>query len=150
MANFNIPWNPRRIEHRIGRIHRIGQAHEVSIYSLASKGTTVEHILRILDAKVNLFQLVVGELDMILGPLDEKREFKDILMDIWLAARNEEELAQGADDLGDELLVVKTGTHGVMDQYQFEYQPDFPVKRCLLPHGVWTHGRAVCLPAPLT
>jgi len=104
----------------------------------------------ILDAKVNLFQWVVGELDMILGPLDEKREFEDILMDMWLAARNEEELAQGADDLGDELLVVKTGTHGVMDQYQFEYQPDYPVKRCLLPHGVWTHGRAVCLSVPLT
>ncbi|MCF8567994.1 DEAD/DEAH box helicase [Alicyclobacillus tolerans] len=115
MVNFDIPWNPMRIEQRIGRIHRIGQEHEVSIYNLAARGTMEEHILRILDAKVNLFQLVIGELDMILGSLDEKREFEDILMDIWMKAKDEAELVQGIDELGDELLAAKTHYQKVRD-----------------------------------
>jgi len=105
MVNFDIPWNPMRI---IGRIHRIGQQHEVNIYNLTAQGTMEEHILRILDAKINLFQLVVGELDMILGSLDNQREFEDILMDIWIQAKDEDELIRGVDALGDELLAAKT------------------------------------------
>lgn len=108
MVNFDIPWNPMRIEQRIGRIHRIGQQHEVNIYNLTAQGTMEEHILRILDAKINLFQLVVGELDMILGSLDNQREFEDILMDIWIQAKDEDELIRGVDALGDELLAAKT------------------------------------------
>lgn len=104
-----------RIEQRIGRIHRIGQQQDVTIYNLAAKGTMEEHILRILDAKVNLFQLVIGELDMILGTLDEKREFEDILMDIWLKAKDEDELVQGVEQLGDELLAAKTHYQKVRD-----------------------------------
>ena len=115
MVNFDIPWNPMRIEQRIGRIHRIGQQHEVSIYNLAAKGTLEEHILHILDAKVNLFQLVIGELDMILGSLDEKREFEDILMDIWVKASDEAELIRGVEELGDELLAAKTHYQKVRD-----------------------------------
>lgn len=115
MVNFDIPWNPMRIEQRIGRIHRIGQRHEVNIYNLVSAGTMEEHILRILDAKVNMFQLVVGELDMILGSLDDKREFEDVLMDIWLRAQNEAELAQGVDQLGDDWLAAKTHVQKVRD-----------------------------------
>lgn len=115
MVNFDIPWNPMRIEQRIGRIHRIGQQHEVSIYNLAAKGTLEEHILHILDAKVNLFQLVIGELDMILGSLDEKREFEDILMDIWVRASDEAELVRGVEELGDELLAAKTHYQKVRD-----------------------------------
>ncbi len=115
MVNFDIPWNPMRIEQRIGRIHRIGQQHEVSIYNLAAKGTLEEHILHILDAKVNLFQLVVGELDMILGSLDEKREFEDILIDIWVDAKDEQELVNGVEQLGDELLAAKTHYQKVRD-----------------------------------
>lgn len=115
MVNFDIPWNPMRIEQRIGRIHRIGQEHEVTIYNLAAKETMEEHILSILDAKVNMFQLVIGELDMILGALDEKREFEDILMDIWMKAKDEEELARGVDVLGDELIAAKTHYQKVRD-----------------------------------
>lgn len=115
MVNFDIPWNPMKIEQRIGRIHRIGQEHEVNIYNLASQGTMEEHILRILDAKVNLFQLVVGELDMILGSLDEKREFDEILMDIWVRAKDESELAREVDAFGEELLAAKTHYQKVRD-----------------------------------
>ncbi|MBU1486713.1 DEAD/DEAH box helicase family protein, partial [bacterium] len=67
IINFDLPWNPQTIEQRIGRIHRIGQKREVFIFNLATKGTVEDQILRILDEKINMFELVVGEIQSIMG-----------------------------------------------------------------------------------
>lgn len=107
LVNYDLPWNPMRIEQRIGRIHRLGQARDVRIYNLSAAGTVESHILELLDAKINMFQLVVGELDMILGNIDEKREFEDVIMDIWARAADEEELKRGMDELGRQILSAK-------------------------------------------
>gem|GEM_PF-4889092 len=115
MINFDIPWNPMRIEQRIGRIHRIGQEHEVNIYNLVARGTMEEHILHILDAKINMFQLVVGELDMILGSLENRRDFEDVLMNIWVQAHDEADFAQLMDEFGNELLTAKAHYQKVRD-----------------------------------
>jgi SNF2 family DNA or RNA helicase len=107
MINYDLPWNPMRIEQRIGRIHRLGQEKDVFIYNLSAAGTVEAHILELLDAKINMFQLVVGELDMILGNLQEKRDFEDIIMDIWANAADEGSLKAGLDDLGERLTAAK-------------------------------------------
>ncbi len=107
VVNYGLPWNPMRIEQRIGRLHRIGQTRNVSIYNLSAAGTVEAHILELLDAKINMFQLVVGELDMILGDLHEKRDFEDIIMDIWAGALDDISLQSQLSDLGDRLLKAK-------------------------------------------
>lgn len=107
MVNYDLPWNPMRIEQRIGRIHRLGQEKDVHIYNLSAAGTVEAHILELLDAKINMFQLVVGELDMILGNLQEKRDFEDIIMNIWAGAADETNLKAGLDELGDRLSTAK-------------------------------------------
>src|SRR6202008_1842720 len=61
LINFDIPWNPMAIEQRIGRIDRIGQTREVFIFNLVAAGTIEDSVLRILDEKINMFELVVGE-----------------------------------------------------------------------------------------
>ncbi|MCA1689432.1 MAG: DEAD/DEAH box helicase, partial [Actinobacteria bacterium] len=66
MVNFDLPWNPMQIEQRLGRIHRVGQEHDVMLTNLVARDTIEERILQVLQAKINLFELVVGELDMIL------------------------------------------------------------------------------------
>ena len=53
------------IEQRIGRLHRLGQRHPVRIYNLVQRGTLQEHLLQILQEKLNLFELVVGETGLI-------------------------------------------------------------------------------------
>src|SRR3990172_933300 len=83
MVNFDLPWNPLRIEQRIGRIHRVGQEREVHIVNLWARDTIEEYVLELLDRKVHMFELVVGELDMVLGNLDEATSFEDLLMEIW-------------------------------------------------------------------
>lgn len=70
VINYDLPWNPMRIEQRIGRIHRLGQERDVSIYNFATENTVEEHILELLYEKINLFENVIGELDEILTRLD--------------------------------------------------------------------------------
>ena len=84
LINFDIPWNPMAIEQRIGRIDRIGQTREVFVFNLATAGTIEDAVLRILDEKINMFELVVGEVGAILGEFEEQQDFSTLVLDAWL------------------------------------------------------------------
>ncbi|HLS08050.1 DEAD/DEAH box helicase [Lentibacillus sp.] len=70
LINYDLPWNPMRLEQRIGRIHRYGQENDVHIYNIAIRGTIEEHIMTLLYEKINLFEQVIGHLDSILAELN--------------------------------------------------------------------------------
>ncbi len=76
MISYDLPWNPMQIEQRLGRIHRIGQARDVVLHNLVVAGTIEARILAMLESKINLFELVVGELDMILGRVADDFDFE--------------------------------------------------------------------------
>src|SRR5262249_1320852 len=84
LINFDVPWNPMSIEQRIGRIDRIGQQREVFVFNLVTRDTLEEQILHLLDDKLSMFELVVGEVGAILGGLEEDRDFADLMLDAWL------------------------------------------------------------------
>ena len=84
LINFDVPWNPMAIEQRIGRIDRIGQQREVFVFNLVTRDTLEEQILHLLDEKISMFELVVGEVGAILGSLEEDRDFADLMLDAWL------------------------------------------------------------------
>lgn len=107
LINFDLPWNPMRIEQRIGRIHRIGQSREVFIFNLSVRGTIEDQILEILDSKINMFELVIGEIEPILGQLDEEKDFDDLVLDIWLRSADREDMGNQFAKLGDELVAAK-------------------------------------------
>jgi superfamily II DNA or RNA helicase len=108
IINFDLPWNPMRIEQRIGRLHRIGQRRDVFIFNLSVCDTLEDNILSILDSKINMFEMVIGEIEPILGYLGEDREFEDIIMEIWLKSGNHEEARKGFESFGAELIKAKT------------------------------------------
>ena len=91
MINFDLPWNPMRLEQRIGRVHRLGQENDVKIYNFAIKNTIEEHILKLLYEKIDLFERVIGELDDILTRL-EFGKLEDHLMDIFSHSQSEGEM----------------------------------------------------------
>ncbi len=66
MINYDLPWNPMRLEQRIGRIHRFGQEQNVHIYNFAIKETIEDHIMKLLYEKIEIFRHAVGDLDEIL------------------------------------------------------------------------------------
>ncbi|MEA1965362.1 MAG: SNF2-related protein [Candidatus Aerophobetes bacterium] len=107
MVNYDLPWNPMRIEQRIGRLHRIGQTRDVFIFNLSTEETVEDYLLDILDKKINMFELVLGEMDMILGNLDDSRNFPEIIMDIWTNAQDRERRKREFEKLGEELLEAK-------------------------------------------
>jgi superfamily II DNA or RNA helicase len=85
LINFDVPWNPMAIEQRIGRIDRIGQHREVFIFNLVTRGTLEDQLLALLEEKISMFELVVGEVGAILGGLGEERDFPELALDAWLA-----------------------------------------------------------------
>ncbi len=116
MINFDIPWNPMRIEQRVGRIHRVGQTRDVRIYNLSARGTVEDYLLEILDQKLNMFELVIGEMDMILGQIEDERDFEDLLVDAWIGAQNAEDLREKFNQLGDKLVEARK-THQKTQEY---------------------------------
>ena len=67
LVNYDLPWNPMRVEQRIGRVDRIGQEHAVSIFNLWVKDTIEERVLDVLENRIKVFEETVGGLDPILG-----------------------------------------------------------------------------------
>src|SRR5467141_3007258 len=100
LVNYDLPWNPMVVEQRIGRLHRIGQKREVHIVNLAAAGTIESYILQLLDQKIKLFELVVGELDLILGEFGGAQQFEGRLAKEWLAAENEADFARRVETMG--------------------------------------------------
>jgi len=107
VCNFDLPWNPMKIEQRIGRLSRIGQQHDVHVFNLVSTDTVEDAVLHLLDAKLAMFELVIGEIDMILGNLDDDKEFHDVVADAWAASDDEHDFRRRMDELGNRLLQAK-------------------------------------------
>ncbi|HYK72520.1 MAG TPA: SNF2-related protein [Pseudoneobacillus sp.] len=98
IINFDLPWNPMRLEQRIGRIHRLGQEKDVNIYNFAIKNTVEEHVLKLLYEKIELFEKVIGDLDDILTRL-EFGNIEDHLIDIFGQSSSEGEMRIKMDNL---------------------------------------------------
>ncbi|MCE7869915.1 ATP-dependent helicase [bacterium CPR1] len=103
LINFDLPWNPLRIEQRVGRVHRIGQTKPIEIVNLCLEGSLEDHLLRILDDKLNMFELVLGELEMILGPLEDECDFEELLAELAAGSANQGELESAMAELGRKL-----------------------------------------------
>ena len=125
LVNFDLPWNPLRIEQRVGRIHRIGQTQPVDIFNLAAKETIEQYVLDILDRKLNMFELVIGEMDMILGQLADERDFEELVIDLWTQAQSNEELAAGMVDLGNRLVEARTAYQQMKEYDDALFGEDF-------------------------
>ena len=105
LFNYDLPWNPMKIEQRIGRLDRIGQKQDVIIYNFACKGTIEERILDVLNTRIRIFEESVGSLDPILGGIedgikslaleegrDSRREMEDLGPDLERKVREAREL----------------------------------------------------------
>jgi hypothetical protein len=71
VVNYDLPWNPMKVEQRIGRVDRIGQRRTVQIWNLACKGTIERRVLDVLETRIGLFEESVGSLEPILGTLED-------------------------------------------------------------------------------
>ncbi len=127
MINYDLPWNPMEIEQRIGRIHRIGQEKEVQVFNFATSGSIEDHILEVLDRKINMFELVVGEIDMILGRLQGEEEFSDLVYEIWVMNHDEAGRAKAFDALASRLKRARSAYEKSRELDEKLFKEDFGV-----------------------
>ncbi len=91
MINFDLPWDPMKLEQRIGRIQRIGGRQKIRIYNLVLKDTIEEEILKICQDKIEMFGKVIGQVEEILGNLREEDDFSTMICKIFLERDEEDE-----------------------------------------------------------
>ncbi|MFN8495665.1 MAG: SNF2-related protein [Caldilineaceae bacterium] len=94
MINFDIPWDPMKLEQRIGRIQRIGGKQKIIIINLILRNTIEEDILRICQDKIGMFEQVVGKVEEILGNLREEDDIRKMICDIYTDSNKEDEDGQ--------------------------------------------------------
>lgn len=83
LVNYDLPWNPQRIEQRIGRVHRFGQKHNVIVVNFSNKGNLAEErILELLTEKFELFTSVFGASDEVLGQIEDGLDFEKTIAGI--------------------------------------------------------------------
>jgi SNF2 family DNA or RNA helicase len=112
MINFDLPWNPMRVEQRIGRVHRLGQTQDVKIYNLSTRHTIEEHILSLLHEKINMFEKVIGQLDTILERFEKKKSLETSLFRLVMESRSDEEIRGKLDEFGEAFSEIQTEMEG--------------------------------------
>lgn len=108
MINVDLPWNPMQIEQRLGRLHRIGQRNDVVLTNLVGRDTIEERILHVLESKINLFELVVGELDMIIGRIDDDLDLESSIFNAYIESADDTEFDSRLAALGDALAAARS------------------------------------------
>jgi len=100
VVNYDLPWNPQRIEQRIGRCHRYGQKHDVVVVNfLNKKNAADQRVYELLEKKFQLFSGVFGASDEILGALESGIDFERRIAQIYQNCRTEEEIQKSFDEL---------------------------------------------------
>ncbi|MBU1537224.1 DEAD/DEAH box helicase [Myxococcota bacterium] len=107
LVNFDLPWNPMKLEQRIGRIHRFGQQEKVQISTIAGKGTFEEYLVTILLSKIKLFEMVIGEIDSILAYLKNPIPMEKRISRIILTSPDTASIQRRLDNLANEILTAK-------------------------------------------
>ncbi len=104
VVNYDLPWNPQRIEQRIGRCHRYGQKHDVVVVNfLNKKNAADQRVYQLLSEKFKLFKGVFGASDEVLGSIESGVDFEKRIAQIYQQCRTEDEIQSAFDTLQKEL-----------------------------------------------
>lgn len=100
VVNYDLPWNPQRVEQRIGRCHRYGQKYDVVVINFLNTANAADQrVLELLKNKLNLFDGVFGSSDPVLGALESGVDIEKAIADIFQKCRTEREIQQAFDNL---------------------------------------------------
>ncbi len=104
VINYDMPWNPQRIEQRIGRCHRYGQRHDVVVVNFLNKANAADvRVYELLNEKFNLFSGVFGASDEVLGTLESGVDFEKRIARIYQTCRSPEQIDAAFDALKQDL-----------------------------------------------
>lgn len=126
VINYDLPWNPQRIEQRIGRCHRYGQKHDVVVVNFLNKRNAADQrVFELLDEKFQLFNGVFGASDEILGVIESGVDFESRIAEIYQNCRTNEEIQNSFDalqrDMEDQINhKIKTTQQKLLEHFDVE------------------------------
>ncbi|GAB3529166.1 SNF2-related protein [Photobacterium alginatilyticum] len=104
LVNYDLPWNPQRVEQRIGRVHRYGQKHDVVVVNFINKGNRAdERVFELLSQKFQLFEGVFGASDEVLGSIESGVDIERRIHDIYQYCRSDEQIEAEFNQLQEQL-----------------------------------------------
>lgn len=104
LVNYDMPWNPQRIEQRIGRVHRYGQKHDVVVINFLNQSNEADQrVYELLDQKFQLFNGVFGASDEVLGSISSGVDFEKRIAQIYQECRQPSEIRNAFDALQQEM-----------------------------------------------
>ncbi|GJL94401.1 MAG: helicase SNF2 [Hyphococcus sp.] len=111
VVNYDLPWNPQRIEQRIGRCHRYGQKHDVVVVNFLNRNNAADQrVFELLSEKFQLFNGVFGASDDILGAIESGVDFERRISSIYQTCRTEEQIEAAFETLRAQMDVQITAT----------------------------------------
>jgi SNF2 family DNA or RNA helicase len=106
--NYDLHWNPMRIEQRIGRVHRLGQTRDVTVVNFVLQDTIDDYVLRLLYEKISLFTLTIGALETVLAEVQEGEvDLDERIVELLVASKSRDELRREVAALGTELAAAQ-------------------------------------------
>lgn len=100
VINYDLPWNPQRIEQRIGRCHRYGQKHDVVVVNFVDRSNEADaRVYELLSQKFQLFEGVFGASDEVLGAIGSGVDFERRIAEIYQNCREPEEIKSSFEQL---------------------------------------------------
>ena len=126
VINYDLPWNPQRIEQRIGRCHRYGQKHDVVVINFVNrKNAADQRVYELLDQKFQLFKGVFGASDEVLGSIESGVDFEKRIAAIYQSCRTEEEINKAFDLLQTEMdESIQEGMKGAKEKLLENFDSD--------------------------
>ena len=104
IINYDLPWNPQRVEQRIGRCHRYGQKNDVVVFNFINKANAADvRVFQLLSEKFHLFDGVFGSSDEVLGSIESGVDFEKRMLNIYQQCRTPEEINAAFDQVQQEM-----------------------------------------------
>lgn len=135
VVNYDLPWNPQRVEQRIGRCHRYGQKHEVVVVNfLNQRNAADQRVYQLLAEKFRLFEGVFGASDEVLGALESGIDLERRIADVYQTCRTADEISAAFDalqvELGDQIKAQMASTReNVIDHFDEDVHARLQVHR---------------------
>jgi SNF2 family DNA or RNA helicase len=108
VLNYDIPWNPMRLEQRVGRVHRYGQKYKTQVIHFISPGTFEAHIFDVLTRKLGLFRQVIGEVEAVLSFLEEEEGLQQMLAGAVCLSSDDEDMERRFAELKQRVDVARS------------------------------------------
>lgn len=151
VINFDLPWNPQRVEQRIGRCHRYGQKIDVTVVNMLNlKNHAEKRIHELLALKFKLFEGVFGSSDEVLGTIERGVDFEKRVLDIIQKSRSPEEIEASFDALKEELqetisAEVESARAKVLEQFDTDVVSRLNTRKAHLAHALNDFSRRLLL-----